>query len=196
MFPMISQIEEVIAAKEICAEVRKELKKERIRFDKNVEIGIMIETPSAVAMAEALAGEVAFFSIGTNDLIQYTLAVDRGNSKIAHLYKNLDPSVIRFLKSTIEAAHHHGIHVGICGEICTDPRAVLVLIGLQVDEFSASPKLIPEIKRIIRSVTFDECKALVKRILCYRTSGEIERDVEEVLKARVPASLKIGWTRR
>ncbi len=188
MFPMIAQIEEVLQAKEICKEVRAELKRGRYSFDPDVELGIMIETPSAVVMADAMAKEVAFFSIGTNDLIQYTLAVDRGNTKIAHMYQNLHPSIIRFLKLTIEAAHKRNIPVGVCGEMCSDPLSVLVLIGLSIDEFSTSPSMIPEIKRIIRSVTYDECKALVRRILRYRTTSEIEREIEEFLKARVPST--------
>jgi phosphotransferase system enzyme I (PtsI) len=188
MFPMIAQIEEVLQTKEICNEVMNELKRGRYKFDPDVELGIMIETPSAVAMADALAKEVAFFSIGTNDLIQYTLAVDRGNSKISHLYQNLHPSIIRFLKSTVEAAHKRNIHVSVCGEMCGDPLSVLVLVGLAIDEFSIGPNMIPEVKRIIRSVTYDECKALVRRILRYRTTSEIEREIEEFLKARVPSS--------
>jgi len=188
MFPMIAQIEEVLQAKEICREVREELKRGKYRFDPDVELGIMVETPSAVAMADALAKEVSFFSIGTNDLIQYTLAVDRGNAKIAHLYQPLHPSIIRFLKSTVEAAHKRKIHVGVCGEMCSDPLSVLVLIGLAIDEFSVPPNMIPEVKRIIRSVTFDECKSLVRRILRYRTTSEIEREIESFLKARVPTS--------
>jgi phosphotransferase system enzyme I (PtsI) len=188
MFPMIAQIEEVIQAKQICEEVQAELKRGRYKFDPDLELGIMIETPSAVAMADALAKEVSFFSIGTNDLIQYTLAVDRGNTKIAHMYQNLHPSIIRFLKSTVEAAHKRKIPVGVCGEMCSDPLSVLVLIGLAIDEFSTGPSMIPEIKRIIRSVTYDECKALVRRILRYRTTSEIEREIEEFLRARVPST--------
>ncbi|MCK4775328.1 MAG: phosphoenolpyruvate--protein phosphotransferase, partial [Candidatus Krumholzibacteria bacterium] len=188
MFPMIAQIEEVIQAKEICNEVQVELKRGRYKFDPNVELGVMIETPSAVVMADAMAKEVDFFSIGTNDLIQYTLAVDRGNSRISHLYQNLHPSIIRSLKTTVEAAHKKKIHVGVCGEMCVDPLSVLVLIGLAIDEFSTSPNMIPEVKRIIRSVTYDECKSLVRRVLRYRTTSEIEREIEEFLKARVPSS--------
>jgi phosphotransferase system enzyme I (PtsI) len=188
MFPMIAQIEEVLQAKEICHEAQVELKRDRYNFDPNVELGIMIETPSAVVMADAMAKEVDFFSIGTNDLIQYTLAVDRGNSRISHLYQNLHPSIIRSLKTTVEAAHKRKIHVGVCGEMCVDPLSVLVLLGLAIDEFSTSPNMIPEVKRIIRSVTYDECKSLVRRVLRYRTTSEIEREIEEFLKARVPSS--------
>jgi phosphotransferase system enzyme I (PtsI) len=192
MFPMIAQIEEVVQAKQICREVQEELKRDKYLFDADVQLGIMIETPSAVAMADALAKEVDFFSIGTNDLIQYTLAVDRGNAKISHLYQPLHPSIIRFLKSTVEAGHKRGIHVGVCGEMCADPLSVLVLIGLEINEFSVAPNMIPEVKRIIRSVTFDECKSLVRRVLRYRTTSEIEREIENFLKARVPTSPDTG----
>jgi phosphotransferase system enzyme I (PtsI) len=186
MFPMISQVEEVIKAKEICEEVRAELGQGRFHFDENAEIGIMIETPSAVAMADALAQEVSFFSVGTNDLIQYTLAVDRGNSKIAHLYQNLQPSIIRFLKMTVEAAHKGKITVGLCGEMCGDPLSVPILIGLGFDDLSCSPNMIPEVKKIIRSVTFDECKSLVKRTYRHRTVAGIEACVKDFLKGRIP----------
>lgn len=186
MFPMISHIEEVLQAKEICAEVRESLRKDRHKFDENVEIGIMIETPSAVAIADQLAKEVAFFSIGTNDLIQYTLAVDRGNSKIAHLYQNLHPSIIRFLRQTVKAAQARGIKVSVCGEMSGDPFALPLLIGMQIDEFSSSPNRMPEIKRAIRSVTFDECRALLKRVMRYRTTLEIEKEIGRFLKAHVP----------
>jgi len=188
MFPMISQFEEVIQAKAICAEVMEDLSAEHVEFDQTVELGIMIETPSAVAIADQLGKEVDFFSIGTNDLIQYTMAVDRGNAKIAHLYQNLHPAIIRSIKQTVDAARKREIHVSVCGEMCGDPLSMLVLIGLQIDEFSASPYMIPEIKRMIRSVTFDECRSLVKRIMRYRTAGEIETAISKFLEAKVPAN--------
>lgn len=186
MFPMISQLEEVLRAKEICQEVRDDLKRSKFPFDDSIEIGIMIETPSAVATAEALAKEVSFFSVGTNDLIQYTLAVDRGNSKISHLYQNLHPSIIRFLKMTVDAAHRREIPVSICGEMCSDPLSIIVLIGLQFDGFSCSPYAIPETKKLIRSVTYDECRALVKRLMRKSTVAEIEESVTSFLKERCP----------
>jgi len=188
MFPMISQFEEVMKAKEICAEVMDELRGQQVEFDQTVELGIMIETPSAVAMADQLGKVVDFFSIGTNDLIQYTMAVDRGNAKIAHLYQNLHPAIIRSIKQTVDAARKREIHVSVCGEMCGDPLSMLVLIGLQIDEFSASPNVIPEIKRMIRSVTFDECRSLVKRVMRYRTAGEIETAIEKFLETKVPVN--------
>ncbi|MCI0451404.1 MAG: phosphoenolpyruvate--protein phosphotransferase [Candidatus Latescibacteria bacterium] len=184
MFPMISQIEEVLRAKEICAEVREDLKRERYKLDENVPLGIMVETPSAVALADHYAREVDFFSIGTNDLIQYTMAVDRGNSKIAHLYQHLQPSILRLLRLTVEAARKRKIHVSVCGEMAGDPLSVPILIGLGIDEFSVSPNMIPEIKRIIRSVTFDECRALLRRVARFRTTNEIETEIDAFLKSR------------
>jgi phosphotransferase system enzyme I (PtsI) len=186
MFPMISQVEEVIQAKEICEEVKQELHRRRFHFDDHAEIGIMVETPSAVALADALAKEVSFFSVGTNDLIQYTLAVDRGNTKISYLYQNLHPSIIRFLKMTVEASHKRGVSSGLCGEMCSDPVSVPILIGLGFDELSCSPNMIPEVKKIIRSVTYDECKSLVKRVLRYRTVASIEKQVKDFLITRIP----------
>ena len=194
MFPMISQIEEILRAKEICAEVREELSRDRYKFDENVELGIMIETPSAVAVADQFASEVAFFSIGTNDLIQYTMAVDRGNSKIAYLYQHLHPSILRLLRLTVRAARRHNVHVSICGEMAGDPLSVPILIGLGIDEFSVSPNMIPEVKRIIRSVTFDECRALLRRVSRFRTTAEIESEIAVFLKSHVPSVLDPGRT--
>jgi phosphotransferase system enzyme I (PtsI) len=187
MFPMISMIEEVLRTKEICAEVREDLKRERYKFSENVPLGIMVETPAAVAMADQFAREVEFFSIGTNDLIQYTMAVDRGNSKIAHLYQYLQPSILRLLRLTVEAARKRKIHVSVCGEMAGDPLSVPILVGLGIDEFSVSPNMIPEVKRIIRSVTFDECRALLRRVSRYRTTQEIETEIDAFLKAHGPA---------
>jgi phosphotransferase system enzyme I (PtsI) len=192
MLPMISQMEEVLRTKEICAEVRDELTRDRYRFADDVELGIMVETPSAVALADQLAREVAFFSIGTNDLVQYTMAVDRGNSKIAHLYQHLHPSILRLLRITVEAAHRRKIHVSICGEMACDPLAVPILIGLGIDEFSVSPNMIPEVKRIIRAVTFDECRALLRRVSRFRTTAEIEGEIEGFMRAHVPSALEPG----
>lgn len=186
MFPLIVGIEEIRRAKEICSEVREDLVRDRYKIDRDVKIGIMVETPSAVALAGALAKEAEFFSIGTNDLIQYTMAVDRGNTKISYLYQHLHPSIIRFLRLIVVAATKEGIPTAICGEMCADPLAAVVLLGLGIDEFSCSPNTMPEIKRIIRSVTYDECKTVVKRILHYTTTEKIEAHVEAFLKERIP----------
>ncbi|MDH4037542.1 MAG: phosphoenolpyruvate--protein phosphotransferase [Candidatus Krumholzibacteria bacterium] len=195
MFPMISQVEEIVRAKEICAEVRDDLTRERYKFADDVPLGMMVETPSAVALADHFASEVAFFSIGTNDLIQYTMAVDRGNSKIAHLYQHLHPSILRLLRITVEAARRKGVEVSVCGEMAGDPLAVPVLIGLGIDGFSVSPNVIPEVKRIIRSVTFDACRALVRRTTKFRTTAEIEAEIEAFLKLNVPSMVDNGRPR-
>ena len=186
MLPLIVQLDEVVKAKEICKEVYDELKRARYRLQDEVEIGIMIETPSAVAIADALAKEVDFFSIGTNDLIQYTMAVDRGNVKIAHLYQHLHPSIIRFLKMTVDAARKAKIPVSVCGEMGVDPLSAALLIGLQVDEISCSPNMIPEVKKLVRSVTFDECKSLLKKALKATSAEDIERETRALLKERCP----------
>jgi phosphotransferase system enzyme I (PtsI) len=186
MFPLIVSVDEVLRAKEICEEVKADLIRARYKIDPDLEIGIMVETPSAVALAGALAREVDFFSIGTNDLIQYTMAVDRGNTKISYLYQHLHPSIIRFLKMTVDAAKKSNIPTAICGEMCADPLATVVLLGLGIDEFSCSPNRMPEVKKIVRSVTYDECKTIVKKILQYSTTEKIEAHVESFLKERIP----------
>jgi phosphotransferase system enzyme I (PtsI) len=192
MFPMISQMEEILRTKEICAEVRDELTRDRYKFNPEVELGMMVETPSAVALADQFAREMDFFSIGTNDLIQYTMAVDRGNSKIAHLYQHLHPSIVRLLRLTAAAAHRHNVHLSVCGEMAGDLLAVPILVGLGIDEFSVSPNVIPEVKRVIRSVTYDECRALVRRISNLRTTAEIEAEIETFMKAHTPVSTASG----
>ncbi len=181
MFPMISIIDEVRVAKAICEEVREDLKRERYQIGENVEVGIMIETPSAVAIADKMAREVDFFSIGTNDLIQYALAVDRGNSRISYLYDALHPSILRLLRDTVSAAHKNGIWVGICGEMPANVHGALLLIGLGLNEFSASAYLIPEIKKIIRSVTYDETKSLARKALNMSTATEVREMLDHFI---------------
>jgi phosphotransferase system enzyme I (PtsI) len=146
----------------------------------------------SVALADHFAREADFFSIGTNDLIQYTMAVDRGNSKIAHLYQHLHPSILRLLRLICEAARRRQVPVAVCGEMAGDPLSVPILIGLGIDEFSVSPNMIPEVKRIIRSVTYDACRALVRRVNRFRTTAEIEAEIELFLKANVPAVIDAG----
>ena len=186
MFPMISVMEEVLMAKEICEEVKADLKRERYQFGENVEVGIMIETPSAVAIADILAREVDFFSIGTNDLIQYSLAVDRGNSRISYLYNDLHPSILRLIRDTVSAAHKEGIWVGVCGEMPGSVYGALLSLGLGLDEISASAYLIPEIKKIIRSVTIDEVKSLVRKALKLSTAGEVKQLLDKHIADKRP----------
>jgi phosphotransferase system enzyme I (PtsI) len=186
MFPMVSVMEEVLAARAICDEVVEDLKRERYKIGENVEIGIMIETPSAVALADRLAQEVDFFSIGTNDLIQYALAVDRGNSRISYLYDELHPSILKLVHDTVRAAHKNKIWVGICGEMPTRVRAALMVIGLGIDELSASPVHIPEIKKIIRTITYDETKSLVRKALQKSTSAQVRELLDRFIRDKRP----------
>lgn len=173
MFPMVASVEEVRRAKEIVDEVRAELRSEGIPFSEKLEIGIMVETPAAAAIADLLATEVDFFSIGTNDLTQYTLAVDRVNARVAHLYDYLQPGVLRLIAEVIRAGHAAGIWVGMCGEMAGDLTAVPLLLGLGLDEFSMSSSSIPRVKELVRSLTLSQCRDLAERALRVPTAGEI-----------------------
>ncbi|MEW5766615.1 MAG: phosphoenolpyruvate--protein phosphotransferase [bacterium] len=184
MIPMISNVEEVRKTKAILADVMKELEGRRILFDEKIELGIMIETPSAAMMADILAKEVDFFSIGTNDLIQYTLAVDRGNEQLAYLYRPSHPAILRLLKETIEAAHREGKWVGMCGEMASNPLFTVLLLGLGLDEFSMSGVSIPEIKEIIRSTTLGEAKELAQQAFTLSEADEVEELMRDRLSAR------------
>ena len=155
MFPMISSLHEIRDAQQVLEAARQELRMSGRDFDERVEVGIMVETPAAAAVAEMLAPEVDFFSIGSNDLVQYTLAVDRGNERVAYLYDEYHPAVLRLIGQTVKAARKHRKWVGLCGEMAGNPLAVLVLIGLGLDELSTSPVMLPEVKSIIRSTTYN-----------------------------------------
>ena len=179
MLPMISGLEELLKSKELLEEVKSELRGEKVPFDEKIKIGIMIEIPSAALEADSLAQHCDFFSIGTNDLIQYTLAVDRTNERIAHLYQSFHPSILKLIKKTIEDGHRNNIWVGMCGEMATDPRATAFLIGLGIDELSTSPLAIPQIKKIIRSIEFEEARNLAEQAMKLNDSKEIERFLEE-----------------
>lgn len=186
MFPMITGLEEVRAAHALIDRVRTELTAEGHAFDPNVEVGVMIETPGAVAIADLLAREADFFSIGSNDLIQYTLAVDRGNARISYLYEPMHPSVLRLIHNTVEAGHGEQIWVGMCGEVAGDPLYSVLLVGLGLDELSISAYMIPEVKRIIRSITYDEAKMLVRKAMGLSTAAEIRQLVASVMHERFP----------
>jgi phosphotransferase system enzyme I (PtsI) len=179
MFPMISEVGELEKAKVILDEAKEGLRREGIPFDRDIPVGIMVEIPSAALSGDALAKACDFFSIGTNELIQYTLAVDRGNEKIAHLYKGFHPAVLKLIKQSIDAAHRNGIWVGLCGEMAADPLATILLVGMGVDELSTSAMAIPEIKKIIRSVKLKEAKAHAEHVLRLSTLEQIERFLSE-----------------
>ena len=165
MFPMIASVKELVDAKKIVEDVKSELRKKKIPFDENIEIGIMIEIPSAAIMADELAKECDFFSIGTNDLIQYTLAVERGNEKVASLYTHFHPAVIRLIKYVIDSAHKNKIPCGMCGESAGDELYIPLLIGLGLDEFSMNSNNVLKSRKLIRHLNYDECKKLAEDIL-------------------------------
>ncbi|MGQ0285898.1 phosphoenolpyruvate-protein phosphotransferase PtsI [Pasteurellaceae bacterium 22721_9_1] len=181
MFPMIISVEEIRQLKEILETLKQELRNEGKAFDENIQIGVMVETPSAAVNAKFLAKEVDFFSIGTNDLTQYTLAVDRGNEMISHLYNPLSPSVLNLIKQVIDASHSEGKWTGMCGELAGDERATVLLLGMGLNEFSMSAMSIPRIKKIIRNVTYQEAKELAEKALQLPTASEIAQLVDDFL---------------
>ncbi|WCE30486.1 phosphoenolpyruvate-protein phosphotransferase PtsI [Vibrio sp. SCSIO 43137] len=181
MFPMIISVEEIRELKKAIEEYKAELRAEGLAFDENIEIGVMVETPAAAAIAHHLAKEVSFFSIGTNDLTQYTLAVDRGNELISHLYNPLSPAVLTVIKQVIDASHKEGKWTGMCGELAGDERATLLLLGMGLDEFSMSGISIPRIKKVIRNANFAEVKLMADEALAMATAAEIEAHVEKFI---------------
>jgi len=182
MFPMISGIEELKKAKELLIECKEELRKKGVKFDENISIGTMIEVPSAALTADALAKESDFFSIGTNDLIQYSLAVDRSNEKVAYLYEPAHPAVLRLIKSVIDVAHQNKIWVGMCGEMAGEPLFTFLLLGLGLDEFSMPPPRVPKAKEVIRSVTFEAAKKVAEKAITFATPKDVEKYLQEELK--------------
>ena len=173
MYPMISGLDELIQANALVEKCKTELRTEKIPFDEKIEIGAMIEIPSAALIADTLAQHVKFFSIGSNDLIQYTLAADRTNEKVSHLYEPTHPAIMRLIKMTVDAAHKHGVWAGVCGEIAGDPVLTPLLIGLGVDELSAAPPIVPQIKYIIRRLKLSEAQALAEFALQCESPSEI-----------------------
>jgi phosphotransferase system enzyme I (PtsI) len=174
MLPMISVIEEVRKAKEIIEEVKEELKASGIPYNEKLEIGIMIETPAAAIIADSMASEVDFFSIGTNDLIQYTLACDRMNPKISYLYSQFNPSVLRLIKHIIDTGHEHGIKVGMCGEAAGDTRLIPLFVGLGLDEFSMNTSGLLEAKKAVTQISRSEMNKVVSEVLKLKTAQEVE----------------------
>jgi len=181
MFPMIISVEEIRELKSVLETLKAELRAEGKAFDENIQVGVMVETPSAAVNAKFLAKEVDFFSIGTNDLTQYTLAVDRGNELISHLYNPMSPSVLGLIKQVIDASHAEGKWTGMCGELAGDERATLLLLGMGLDEFSMSAISVPRIKKLIRHVNYQEVKALADEALQKPTSAEIEQLIQAFL---------------
>ncbi|BEM59098.1 phosphoenolpyruvate-protein phosphotransferase [Serratia marcescens] len=184
MFPMIISVEEVRDLKGEIETLKAQLREEGKAFDESIEVGVMVETPAAAVIAHHLAKEVDFFSIGTNDLTQYTLAVDRGNELISHLYNPMSPSVLGLIKQVIDASHAEGKWTGMCGELAGDERATLLLLGMGLDEFSMSAISIPRIKKIIRNTNFEDVKALAAQALAQPTAQDLMNCVNKFIEEK------------
>ncbi len=186
MFPMISGVREVRQAKAWLAQAKAELRREGVAYDPDMPVGIMIELPAAVMIAEYLAEEVDFFSIGTNDLIQYSIGVDRTNHHVSYLYQPLHPATLRTIKLVVDAAHQAGIEVSLCGEVASDPFCVPILLGMGIDSLSLTPQAIPGIKRIIRQTNMHDCRKLLKDVLECRTVSRINNLVMDNIFKHFP----------
>lgn len=186
MFPMVSSVEEIRECKFLIEEVKTDLRRMNTPFDEKIEIGIMVEIPSAALMADLLAPEVDFFSIGSNDLTQYTLALDRGNENVASLFDHLHPSVLRLIKRVVDEAHKHHIWVGVCGEMAGDPVAIPALVGFGVDELSTNPVDILKVKDIIRSLTMEEAREIATKALSLSTTKEVRSFMTAEIIQRIP----------
>ncbi|HEB84415.1 MAG TPA: phosphoenolpyruvate--protein phosphotransferase [Bacteroidetes bacterium] len=194
MFPMISDLGELKRAKELLEEAKRELREEGVKFDESLPVGIMVEVPAVAMLAERFAPLVDFFSIGTNDLVQFALAVDRGNEYVAHLHTPFHPAVLHLIRETVKAGHAHGIWVGLCGEFAADPLATLLLIGLELDELSISPAQIPEVKKLIRSTTFELAQRMARKALRAETPGQVRDILLREMKRRF-ADMPIWFSR-
>ncbi|MDP2969432.1 MAG: phosphoenolpyruvate--protein phosphotransferase, partial [Deltaproteobacteria bacterium] len=189
LFPMISGIEEIRRAKAILEEVKKEFIRAKVPFDRGIKIGAMIEIPSASVTADILAREVDFFSIGTNDLIQYALAVDRLNEHVSYLYEPLHPAILRIVRSVVQSARNAGIPLAICGEMAAEPAYVLVLLGLGLEEFSMNPIAIPKVKKALRMAKATETRSMTERLFQFSTASEIKRYVRRWMAERFSEDL-------
>jgi phosphotransferase system enzyme I (PtsI) len=189
MFPMVTTCSELDQTLALCTEVRAELEREGLPYDPDLELGMMVETPSAVFAADLMAERVAFFSIGSNDLIQYTLAMDRGNERIAHLYEPLEPAILRAVDLTVRAGHGAGIWTGVCGAMAGDPRMAVLLVGLEVAELSVSPFDVPRVKAAVRAVEFARVREIARACLSQRCATDIRALLKRELDPLLPAHL-------
>jgi phosphoenolpyruvate-protein phosphotransferase (PTS system enzyme I) len=190
MFPLVSGVQELRQVKTLVREIRLELDHQGVPYNKELQIGIMIEVPSAAVIADLLATEADFFAIGTNDLIQYSLAIDRGNENVSYLYEPLHPALLRLIKGVIDAGKRAGIPVSMCGEMASDPIYAIVLLGLGLEIYSMNPSSIPVIKNIVRSVRYKDCRRIAEIALQKKTAQEIEEFVIESVAMRFPEGLR------
>ncbi len=191
MYPMISNADEVIQANVLLDRAKNDLRKEGVPFDEAIEVGVMIEIPSAALTADTIGKHVQFFSLGTNDLIQYTMAVDRVNERVAYLYQPTHPAVIKLIKQTIDAGHRNGIWVGLCGEMAGDPILTPLLLGLGVDELSVAPLLVPLVKDAVRSVAIERCRSLAEQVLACDTAEKVLELCRDLTAEMAPELLEL-----
>jgi len=191
MFPLVSGVGEILEAKRIVKEVMEDLSARRIPFDENMPIGVMIEVPSAVAIADMLATEVDFFSIGTNDLIQYSIGIDRSNEHVAYLFEPLHPAVLRFIKHTVDAGHKAGIPVSLCGEMAGEPLYLPILLGLRLDSLSMNPQSLPRVKNLIRRSLIKDCCRFARKVLRLNTALEISDLLGKKIKKDFPEEFRV-----
>jgi phosphotransferase system enzyme I (PtsI) len=189
MFPLVSGVPELRQAKTFVREIQAELDAESVSYNPELQVGIMVEVPAAAMIADLLATEADFFAIGTNDLIQYSLAIDRGNENVSYLYEPLHPALLRLIKFIIDAGRNAGIPVSMCGEMAADPLYAIVLAGLGLDNFSMNPSMIPVIKDVLRSVRYRDCRRIAEHALEKKTAQEIEEYVIESVAMRLPQGL-------
>lgn len=191
MYPMVSNVDEVLRANSFLEEAKDDLRQRGVPFDDNLEVGVMIEVPSAAITADLIAPHVDFFSLGTNDLVQYTLAVDRVNERVAYLYEPTHPAIIKLIKNTIDIGHQHGIWVGICGEMAANPVMAPLLIGLGIDEFSMSPSAVPLVKHVVRSLKFPQAEELAKTALPSSSATEVQNLCRQLIEKVAPEILEL-----
>jgi phosphotransferase system enzyme I (PtsI) len=186
LLPLISSCEEVLRSIMLLDQAAESLEKEGIDYRRDIQVGVMIEVPSAVVMADVLAEMVDFFSIGTNDLIQYTLGVDRSNERVSYLYRPLDPAIIRLIRHVVQVAREAKIPLLVCGEMAGDPLLALLLVGLGVRALSMNPAAVPAVRRVVRGGRYDEARRLARRVLRLPTTEEIEDEVNEFMSELYP----------
>jgi phosphotransferase system enzyme I (PtsI) len=192
MFPLISNVRELREARQLLEEIKRELRREGLAFDDKLPAGAMIEVPAAVTLARLLAREADFFSIGTNDLIQYALAIDRGNKQVAEMYQPLHPAVLHMVRHVVEVCREADIAVAMCGEMAGDPLYLPILMGLGIDEFSMNAMAIPVIKHVIRALTVEECRAMAARVMELVTVEEINEFASQEMNRRFPEIFRFG----
>ena len=191
MYPMISSVAEVIRANELLEESKQDLEQKGIPYDNDMKAGVMVEIPAAALTANEIAPHASFFSIGTNDLIQYTVAVDRGNERVAYLYEPTHPAVLRLIKETVDAGHHHNLPVGVCGEMGADPVMTPLLIGLGVDQLSVAPSAVPLVKDVVRSVRRSQAQALAETARKCHTAQEVLSHSRKLMREIAPEILEL-----